>query len=114
MPKKNREKGGIVYSTHPENLPFESLSGLFDESGHKDVKQDLIVRISSQGRAGKKATLIQRFKGTQDEMEKLSKELKVHCGVGGSVKNEEIVLQGDLIDKAVAFLQAKGFKARRG
>jgi translation initiation factor 1 len=112
MSNKNKKSQGIVYSTDPDFKPFESL---FETIATKSPnKQNLLVRISTQGRGGKKATLVQRFEGSESELENLGKELKKHCGTGGSVKNGEIILQGDFIQKAVDFLISKGFRAKIG
>jgi len=112
MSNKNKKMEGIVYSTDPDYRPFENL---FENVNVKQpAKQNLLVRISTQGRGGKRATLVQRFEGSEQELENLAKELKKHCGTGGSVKDGEIIVQGDFIQKVVDFLLSKGYKARRG
>ncbi|NUM30717.1 MAG: translation initiation factor [Bacteroidetes bacterium] len=111
MSNKNKKIQGIVYSTNPD---FEIKNNEIQIGNLANEKQNLIVRISTQGRAGKKATLIQRFIGSNETLEQLSKDIKKHCGTGGSVKNNEIIIQGDFCDKIVQFLNSKGFKARRG
>lgn len=111
MSNKNKKLNGIVYSTNPD-FEFESRSEISETllAG----KQNLLVRISTQGRGGKKATLVQRFVGNINELEILSKEIKKHCSAGGSVKNNEIIIQGDFCDKIVNYLISKGYKARKG
>lgn len=112
MSNKNKKNQGIVYSTDPNYKPFESL--LESVVSKSPEKQHILVRISTQGRGGKKATLVQRFEGTETDLENLGKELKKYCGTGGSVKDGEIILQGDFIQKAVDFLLSKGYRAKKG
>ncbi|MCC6720573.1 MAG: translation initiation factor [Bacteroidia bacterium] len=111
MSNKNKKRGGMVYSTNPG---FEFEDKHIEIETLPPEKQNLLVRISTQGRAGKKATLVQRFQGRIDDLENLSKELKKHCSVGGTVKNNEIIIQGDFCDKVVSFLLSKGYKAKKG
>ncbi len=112
MSNKNKKLQGIVYSTNPDYSIDEPVSDFMETLSPN--KQNLLVRISTQGRAGKKATLVQRFVGSEDDLEKLSKDIKKHCGTGGSVKDGEIIIQGDLCQKIVDYLLAKGYKSRRG
>lgn len=103
---------GIVYST---NKDFKN-----EEAGTQDVvtlppaQQRLIVAIDRSHRAGKQVTLVKGFAGSDADLQVLGKLLKAKCGVGGSVKDGEILLQGDFRDKAVAILEAAGYKAKRG
>ena len=109
----NKEKntiGNIVYSTNKE-LNFMIAS---DETETLSPgNQKLQVQISKKGRAGKTATVVKGFVGNESDLEALGKLLRQKCGVGGSVKDGEVILQGDLRDKAVAVLIAEGYKARR-
>lgn len=111
MSNKNKKRVGMVYSTNPS---YEFEDNNFETKTILPEKQNILVRISTQGRAGKKATLIQRFQGSNSDLENLSKELKKHCSVGGTVKNNEIIIQGDFCDKVVSFLLSKGYKAKKG
>ena len=65
-------------------------------------------------RAGKQVTLVEGFVGTQDDLSALAKTLKTKCGVGGTAKDGEITIQGDLRDKVTALLQSMGYNAKRG
>ncbi|HNP95977.1 MAG TPA: translation initiation factor, partial [Cyclobacteriaceae bacterium] len=75
--------------------------------------QQLRVSLDKSGRAGKQVTLVTGFVGTKDDLESLTKTLKSKCGAGGSAKDGEILVQGDVRDKVVAYLVKEGYKARR-
>ena len=72
------------------------------------------MRIELDKRNGKPATLISEFLGSDAELKELAKTLKIKCGVGGSAKDAEIIIQGDFRDKVLSLLQKEGFKARHG
>ena len=74
---------------------------------------DLRLWLDKKIGGGKEATRIKGFLGTPDELTDLAKLLKAHCGVGGAAKDGDIILQGDNRDKALAFLLAKGYKAKK-
>ena len=76
-------------------------------------QQNLRVQLDKNGRAGKQVTLVTGFIGKSDDLESLTKLLKTKCGVGGSSKDGEVILQGDLRDKIVAALIKEGYKAKR-
>ncbi|MBQ6291703.1 MAG: translation initiation factor, partial [Bacteroidales bacterium] len=78
------------------------------------AKQLLVVTIDRSGRAGNQVTMVQGYVGTQEDLAALGKALKVKCGVGGTAKDGEITVQGDLRDKVTALLQGMGYKAKRG
>lgn len=75
--------------------------------------QNLEAHYSVKGRAGKPVTIVKGFKGTKDEFKELAKELKNKCGVGGSIKNEEIIIQGKYRDKITSILTQQGHKVKR-
>ena len=77
-------------------------------------KQKLLVTIDRRRRAGKQVTLVAGFDGDEAELEELARKLKTKLGTGGSVKDGEIVIQGDVRDKVVAILGEMGHQARRG
>ena len=107
-----KKRLGVVYSTNPDfNYHTE------DETEAETLspeKQKLIVRIDRRQRAGKQVTLIEGFVGKSEDLAALAKSIKTKCGVGGSAKDGEITIQGDLRDKVCALLQSMGYKAKRG
>jgi translation initiation factor 1 len=111
MAKKNkRTLGNIVYSTNRDldfSLPDEQEGTL------PPHQQNLRIHLSKKGRGGKTATLITGFVGSEDDMDSLGKTLKAKCGVGGSVKDGEILLQGDVRDKVLEILTKEGYKAKK-
>ncbi len=99
--------GGLVYSTDPNFKPEQ------EQNEEKDTlpasQQKIKVRLDTKHRAGKVVTLIEGFIGTKNDQEELGKKIKTFCGTGGSVKDGEIIVQGDNRDKIIAWLQKNGF-----
>ncbi|MCQ2140671.1 MAG: translation initiation factor [Bacteroidales bacterium] len=107
-----KKRLGVVYSTNPD---FVFDEGVAEEAETLEPsKQKLIVTIDRSGRAGKQVTLVKGFVGTQEDLAALGKALKVKCGVGGTAKDGEITIQGDLRDKVTNLLLGMGYKAKRG
>lgn len=107
-----KKRLGVVYSTNPD---FQYQTEQKAEAATLEPgKQRLIVRIDRRQRAGKQVTLIEGFVGTSDDLSALAKTLKTRCGVGGTAKDGEITIQGDLRDKVVALLTSLGYNAKRG
>ena len=104
--KHKSDKNGIVYSTNPD---YAFDYGEEETITLEPTKQNLRVMLDKKQRAGKKVTLITGFQGSDYDLAVLGKELKSACGVGGSVKDGEILLQGDFREKALALLQEKGY-----
>lgn len=77
-------------------------------------KQRLVVTIDRRRRAGKQVTLVSGFAGDEAALQNLGRQLKTKLGVGGSAGDGEILLQGDVRDKVVAFLNEMGHSAKRG
>ncbi len=105
-PKNNRT--GVVYSSNPN---FDYTYGAGDEE--VDVPpEDQILRIflDRKKRRGKEVTLITGFQGSTDQLKELGSFLKSKCGVGGSVKDGEILIQGNHRDKILQLLLDKGYK----
>ena len=111
-----RNKGGLVYSTGKETMAslLEGLSLRDEEETLPKEDQELRVRIERKGRKGKTVTLITGFVGQTADLEELGKELKAKCGIGGSVKEGEVILQGELVERVVALLREMGYTRTRG
>lgn len=97
----------IVYSTNP-NFSYETIEEEANETLLKN-QQKLRVSIEKKGRGGKTVTLVKGFVGTDNDLKALSKLLKTKCGVGGSVKDTEIIIQGDFKQRLVDLLKAEGY-----
>lgn len=113
MSKKNdwKKRDGIVYSTESN---FDYAYPQKEESSTlSPQQQNLKVLLDKNGRAGKQVTVVTGFVGTGEDLEALTKVLKTKCGVGGSAKEGEILIQGDVRDKVVLILQKEGYKAKR-
>ena len=108
--KKLSSSSPIVYSTDP----------FFIKEGNKNVtatlpveQQQLKITLDKKQRAGKVVTLITGFEGKEEDLEKLSKQLKTFCGTGGSVKENAIIVQGDNKEKVFQWLYKNGYKLTR-
>ena len=105
--KKNRK--GVMYSTNPD----------FDYE-YKNEEQETLVNNEQQlkvcidkHRAGKVAVIIKDFIGTTEDLKTLGKTIKSKCGVGGSAKNGEIIIQGNVRDKVMEILKKEGYNYKR-
>lgn len=112
MNKKNRpDSRGFVFSTDPD-FKFEP-----DEEETRETlpekNQKLKVRLDTKQRAGKAVTLTEGFVGSTADLEELGKKLKNFCGTGGSVKDGQIIIQGDQRDKVLQWLTKNGYTASR-
>lgn len=107
-----KKHGGIVYST---NKNFKRT--VIDENKAAKVLEKnqfiLSVCFEKKGRGGKGVTIIKGFQGSPQEMKKLNKEIKQLLAVGGSLKNNEIILQGRIQDKVIKILNKKGYMSKK-
>ncbi len=111
MSKNKKIPLGVVYSTNPD-FEYE-----FEEKEVAETlppnQQNLKALLDKKARAGKQVTLVTGFVGNDDDLNTLGKKLKNLCGCGGSVKDGEIILQGDFREKVVTWLTQQGYKAKK-
>ena len=112
MSKKNKpDSRGFVFSTDPhfnfEETPIEDSETLLPNH------QKLIIRIDTKQRAGKAVRLVTGFIGKLADLEILGKQLKNFCGTGGTVKNGEIIIQGDQREKLFQWLLNSGYSGTK-
>lgn len=112
MGHKKEQKGRIhvVYSTNPD-FQYQYEQEEMQPTLPRD-KQKLRVTLDSKQRKGKTVTLVQGFVGTDDDLKELGRLLKSACGVGGTAKEGEIIIQGDFREKVIALLKAEGYPAK--
>jgi translation initiation factor 1 len=103
--------GGFVFSTN-QNEDFSAFDEEFVE-GLKPQDQRLEAHFSNKGRGGKTVTVVTGFKGSDNELKELGKFLKTKCSVGGSVKDGEIIIQGNFRDKIIMLLKNEGYQVKR-
>ncbi|RYY90586.1 MAG: translation initiation factor [Chitinophagaceae bacterium] len=109
MSKKKPDKSGFVYSTDP-NFQYQPEEGEAAET-LPPAKQKLRVLLEKRG--GKPTTVVYGFTGTESDLEVLGKTLKSYCGTGGSVKDGEILVQGDQREKLIAYLLKNGYSGTK-
>jgi translation initiation factor 1 len=108
---KKKERLNVVYSTNPD-FQFE-----YEEDEQPDTlpanQQKLYVSIDRKQRGGKEVTLIEGFIGSEDDLKDLGKMVKQKCGVGGTAKDGEILIQGNFRDKVCVLLEKEGYQVKR-
>ena len=110
--KKNdwKKREGVVFSTD-SNFEFQQAASTTPDT-LPPRQQNLKVFLDTNGRAGKKMTMVSGFVGSVVDLESLTKLLKTKCGVGGSSKDNEILIQGDVRQKVLEILEKEGYRAR--
>ena len=109
--KKSRNAVGVVYSTDPD------YQYQYDDSDEQletlpPAKQRLHVRMERSGRGGKTVTVVDNFVGSDDDLQALGRNLKTKCGVGGTAKDGQIIIQGDFRERIATLLKELGYPAK--
>ena len=108
---KKKEKLNVVYSTNPDfNYQFEETEETETLSKNQ---QKLYVSIDKKQRGGKEVTLVEGFIGSEEDLKELGKFLKSKCGVGGTVKEMDILIQGNFKDKITDLLLKEGYSVKK-
>lgn len=102
-----KDRLNVVYSTNPD-YQYENIGEEEAETLPKN-QQKLRVSMEKKGRGGKTVTLIRGFIGTEEDLKELGKLLKTKCGVGGSAKEGEIIIQGDFKQRIIDLLKSEGY-----
>jgi len=100
----------LVFSTNPDWKPRDDSEEIIETPAPKDQK--LVVSLDKKQRKGKIVTLIDGFVGNDNDLKELAKMLKTKCGVGGSSKDNQIIIQGDFRNKIVQILQQSGYTCK--
>ena len=106
-----KKRLGMVYSTNPD-FDYENDSEPEEET-LPPPQQNLKVSLDRKKRKGKSVTLINGFVGSEDDRKALGKMLKTKCGVGGTVKDGEILIQGEFRDRVMELLKTEGYKVKK-
>ncbi len=111
MGKNKKKRVDVVYSTNPD---FEyDHEDQHEEETLPPQQQQLKVWLDKKHRAGKEASIVKGFVGTEEDLKDLAKTIKQACGTGGSAKEGEIIIQGNKRDKIVEVLQEQGYNVKK-
>jgi len=109
-----KEKLGAAFNVNPDEVEIENVT--HDSAPKTTLEQQgktmIDIILDKKGRNGKKATIVAKLMLDDAALKELAAQLKRHCGVGGSARGGEILIQGDKRDAVLSFLQSQGFKAR--
>lgn len=108
---KKQQYDGVVYSTE-STFDYQFAELAEEQETLANHQQQLKVQLDRKMRKGKVVTLVTGFRGTQENLESLGKLLKQKCGVGGTAKDAEIMIQGDFKVKIAELLLSEGFKVK--
>jgi translation initiation factor 1 len=103
-----KDRMNVVYSTNPD-FQYEKETDIEEFEMFPKDKQLIKIQLDKKNRSGKKVTLVTGFTGKEEDLQVLGKLLKTQCGVGGAVKEKEIIVQGDFRSKALEILLKEGY-----
>lgn len=109
--QKKQRYDGVVFST-ADDFDYRNSEETLDQETLPNEKQRLRVLLDKKARKGKVVTLVEGFTGKEEDLADLAKTLKQKCGVGGSAKDGEILIQGDFQQKIFDILLQMGYKAK--
>lgn len=106
-----KERLGVVYSTNPD-FEFQTETEK-EEKTLPPQQQKLYVSLDRKNRKGKSVTLVSGFAGVEEDLKELGKLLKTKCGVGGTTRAGEILIQGDFRERVMEILKTEGYQVKR-
>lgn len=106
-----KERLGVVYSTNPD-FEFQTETEK-EEKTLPPQQQKLYVSLDRKNRKGKSVTLVSGFAGVEEDLKELGKLLKTKCGVGGTARAGEILIQGDFCERVMEILKTEGYQVKR-
>ena len=103
----NKKKKGIIYSTNPD-FEYE-----YKNSSNNTPDKEQTLAVCLEKHHGKTIIIVRNITGSKEYLKKIAKKIKVQCGVGGSVKKEEILIQGNVRSEVIKILEEEGYKCKK-
>ena len=103
----NKKRKGIIYSTNPD-FEYE-----YDNASSNTPNKEQTLAICLEKHHGKTIIIVRNITGSKEYLKKIAKKIKVQCGVGGSVKKEEILIQGNVRSEVIKILEEEGYKCKK-
>ena len=109
MENSKKQRKGVMYSTNPD-FEFEYENEEIQNISKKNQNLEIYIK---KHKAGKATVIIKNFVGSNKDLKDLGRLLKKKCGVGGSARNGEIIIQGDIRDKVIDILKKEGYVCKK-